>query len=106
MVSGVLSVELPAGAAPSTAPALSLARIPVTAKIVLDPAVLGGGGVHSSTFGARFIPIAFPIACSVMGGRAKAWCLRITRRSVSRSLLWDMMDLWVESVTRNGSRLS
>jgi len=44
VVSGVLSVQLPAGAAPSSAPALTLAGIPVTAKIVLDPAVLGGGG--------------------------------------------------------------
>ena len=45
VVRGELSVELPAGSAPSAAPALKLARIPVTAKIVLDPAVLDGGAV-------------------------------------------------------------
>ena len=44
VVRGELSVELPAGSAPSAAPALALVRIPVTAKIVLDPAVLEGGG--------------------------------------------------------------
>jgi len=62
VVSGVLSVELPAGPAPSSAPALTLAGIPVTAKIVLDPAVLGGGGcpiIHFCST-ARYFPSHFP----------------------------------------------
>jgi hypothetical protein len=56
VVRGHLSVDLPgpgpagagageaAGPSAAPGPALTLARIPVTAKIVLDPAVLGGGG--------------------------------------------------------------
>jgi len=48
VVRGELSVELPAGSAPSTAPALTLARIPVMARVVLDPAVLSGGAVFDA----------------------------------------------------------
>jgi hypothetical protein len=65
VVRGELSVELPAGSAPSTAPALTLVRIPVTARVVLDPAVLSGGGAVFDAWG----PVAHDVAFGDDGTR-------------------------------------
>jgi len=64
VVRGELSVELPAGSAPSTAPALTMARVPVMARVVLDPAVLSGGAVFDA-----WGPIAHNVAFGNDGAR-------------------------------------
>jgi hypothetical protein len=79
-VAGILGFRRPSA---SAAPALTLARIPVTAKIVLDPAVLGGGGAVLDAWG----PLARDAAFGDDGARLTKGFIGVRMHEVGRCRL-------------------